>query len=380
MSTIKTYTLITFYLVFSFVGNAQDAIQKVLIQKLDSTPENPIHSISFYQNNGRGDVLAQVVGIRDVNLAKTRITDQFRIASSTKTFVATIILQMEEEERISITDNIYNYLGNIKFLRLDEFHLFEGNAEVGAKQSLGSKAITIKQLLSHRSGLADVFNDKQEAFFNRVMTNPAQQYTSKDIVNLYFEFDLHRASKFEPGEGWHYSDMNYVLLGLLIEKLDKKSLSQSIRDRIIEPLEMKDTYFEFYEKAHSKNGRLHQYVGSVDFNKINTSFDWSGGGLVSTHQDLAVFMKALFEEKLISKKSLEKMIAVQPTKPTELPYGLGVYQSIYDGVTYYGHYGFYGTYMGYCPEKKTVLSYCISQAIPLFNVYEFVNHVVKSAK
>ncbi|MGD1944962.1 MAG: serine hydrolase domain-containing protein [Croceivirga sp.] len=364
-------TLIILLTLLPTISNAQ-ATSTLLQEKLDDSTENPVYGMSIVIERQGNIVLSEAIGKREKNGDALRVTDQFRIASSTKLFVSTIILQLQEEGKLHLADKIYPYLNEIEYLRLDEFHSHENSAF--------AEFITIEQLLSHKSGLADIFNDKQEAFFEHLMSNPQQHYQPKDVVDLYFEYGLNKEAKFEPGEGWHYSDMNYTLLGLLIEKLDQKSLSQSIRDRIISPLHLKDTYFEFYEKTETTESRLHQYVGTIDFNDINTSFDWSGGGLVSTHQDIVTFINALFEGKLISERSLQKMIAVEETNENHLPYGLGVYQSVYDGHIFYGHYGFYGTYIGYCPDTKTALSYCITQAMPSFNVYEFLNAIVKESK
>ncbi|QLG45867.1 serine hydrolase domain-containing protein [Costertonia aggregata] len=364
-------TLILILSMFPFLMNAQE-VSKLLEVKLIDNTESPVHGISFLIERNGKVIVNKAVGKRQKDGDAVQITDQFRIASSTKTFTATVILQLEEEGKLSLSDNIYSYLKDVEYLRLDDFHFY--------KNAAFAKAISIQQLLSHKSGLADVFNDKQEAFFERVMQNPQLQYQPKEVVDLYFEFGLHKEAKFKPREGWHYSDMNYVLLGLLIEKLDQKPLAQSIRERIIKPLDLKDTYLEYYEKARDNKPRLHQYVGTIDFNSVNTSFDWSGGGLVSTHQDLATFIKALFNGKLISEKSLQKMISTEETFENHLPYGLGVYESVYNGQTFYGHYGFFGTYIGYCPETKTVLSYCTSQAMPSFNVYGFVNYIVENSR
>jgi D-alanyl-D-alanine carboxypeptidase len=174
--------------------------------------------------------------------------------------------------------------------------------------------------------------------------------------------------------------MNYVLLGLIIETIEGQPLAQSIRNRILVLLKMENTYFEFYEPPVNKGNIQHQWIGKIDFSKLNTSFDWAGGGLVSTNQDLAVFIKALFENKLISKSSLKKLLDVQPAGEGENRYGLGIYETDYNGKTFYGHYGFYGTYVGYCPEDKTVLSYSIGQAMPGFFVYDFVSQVLKQAE
>ena len=171
--------------------------------------------------------------------------------------------------------------------------------------------------------------------------------------------------------------MNYVLIGLIIEQIEQTSLSESIKKRILNPLEMADTFFEFYEASQLKNNLISQYVGNLNFTEINTSFDWSGGGLVSTNKDLATFIKSLFNLELINNRSLNRMIDVRFTKEQENRYGLGIYESEYNGNTYFGHYGFYGTYVGYCPKTKTVISYSISQATPNFNVYEFINETLK---
>ena len=361
--------LMLILMLFPLLVNNQE-LKEFLEGKLTDNDDSPIHGISFLMESDGKVLVNEAVGKRDKHGEALEITDQFRIASSTKTFVATIILLMEEEGKLSLSDKIYTRLNAIEFLELNDFHIYENAPHI--------KEVTIEQLLSHKSGLADIFNDRQEAFFEKVMQNPNKQYSPKKIVDLYFEFGLNNESKFKPGQGWHYSDMNYVLLGLLIERLDDKQLAQSIRDRILEPLQLKDTCFEFYEIVETNKPRIHQYVGSQDFNKVNTSFDWSGGGLVSTHKDMVEFMTALFEGKLMSQKSLQKMIDVKPTHENHLPYGLGVYKSVYGGQTFYGHYGFYGTYIGYCPETKTALSYCITQAMPSFNVYEFVNSVIEN--
>jgi len=187
-------------------------------------------------------------------------------------------------------------------------------------------------------------------------------------VELYYTLELNTDSHFEPGKNWSYSDMNYLLLGVIIESLEQKSLAQSIRDRILNPLKMKNTYFEFYESPSHNNKIIHQYIGDIDMTEINTSFDWAGGGLVSNNQDQAKFIKALFNHELIGESSLNKMIDVQFTKEYESKYGLGIYESIYKGDTFYGHYGFYGSYIGYCPKKKMVLSYNISQADICFHI------------
>ncbi len=367
---MKIYLNILLLIPFLSYGQT-DSIALIANSQINLHSENPVHRILLYiekadknykYNKGFGSAVQSGAAV-----AKD---SQFRIASSTKLFVSTIILQLIEEEKIGINDRAVHYLKNIEYLDFENFHLFKGENY--------SDKITIKQLLSHRSGLSDIFSDKEQDFFRLLLDYPNKQYVPKSIVDLYYRYHLNEIPHFKPDKGWHYSDMNYVLLGLIIESIEQQQLHESIRRRILVPLKMDNTYLEFYEKPSRKRSLVNQYVGNINFSNLNTSFDWAGGGLVSTNEDLSIFIRALFEGKLINKKSLKKMIDVKYTKEGENRYGLGIYESEYNGKIFYGHYGFYGTYIGYCPENSTIISYCISQATPDFNVYNFIGEVLRN--
>ena len=347
-----------------------NTIHKMIVKNIDHYSENPVHSILFYVENENFSY-NEGFGLKDKKGDSISKNSPFKIASSTKLFVASIILQLKEEGKLHITDKAYKYLKDIEYLQMEDMHTLNKNKY--------AKEITVKQLLSHRSGLADIFTDKQEDFFKMVIQNPTKQFSPKALIKLYYQFNLNNEPHFKPNEGWHYSDINYLLLGLIIEQIDKTTLSQSIRNRILTPLKMKDTYFEFYEESINKDKTIQQYVGDTNFSNINTSFDWSGGGLVSTNKDLAIFIKALFNLKLISQESLQKMMDVKYTKDNESRYGLGVYEFVVNRDVFYGHFGFYGTFVGYCPKTKTTLTYSISQATPNFNPYQFINQLLKYA-
>ena len=350
-------------------GQTDSIVQAKIIHE----SENPVHSILLYvENLDKNAIYNKGFGKLDQDLQKVSVNDQFRIASSTKLFVSVIILQLAEEGKLGLNDKASRYVENIDYLDFDNFHIY--------KEKNCSNEITIEQLLSHRSGLADIFSDKEQEFFSFLLQNPKRQFSPRSIVELYYQFNLNKEAHFEPDNGWYYSDMNYVLLGLIIEQTEQTTLSKSIRNRVLNPLKMEDTYFEFYEAHQQKNNLINQYVGNINFTKINTSFDWSGGGLVSTNKDLATFIKSLFNLELINEHSLNRMIDVKFTIERENRYGLGIYESEYNGNTYFGHYGFYGTYIGYCPKTNSVISYSISQATPDLNVYHFVNETLKSVE
>lgn len=358
-------------LLFPCIAYTQiDSVSIIVKQRLSTTYKNPHHSALVYvERLDDGFVYSQAFGVKGEKLAMAHHNDQFKIASSTKMFVATVVLQLVEEGKLKLKDKACRYLKNVDYLGYEKLHMLDG------KQY--AKRITIAQLLSHRTGLADIFSDRQDQFFEYLLQDPNRSYSPKSMIDLYYKYGLDKAPHFKPGKGWHYSDINYLLLGLIIEDIEGTTLAQSIRARILNPLQMEDSYFEYYEQPSSRQDLIHQYVLGANFSEINTSFDWAGGGLVSTNSDLAKFMKALFGHQLISKKSLDKMIDVQYTKGFESRYGLGVYEVIYDGHSYYGHYGFYGTFVGYSPSANTIVSYTISQAMAEFSVYQLVNKIVE---
>lgn len=362
--------LIFLFLLPHCLSAQTDSISSILQSRINHSGKQKVHSVLFYMDKEEeGFIFYEGFGLTQENGEKVSKDAQFKIASITKPFVATIILQLMEEGKIQLEDKASKYLKDIDFLHFKNLHFYNNENH--------SEAITIEQLLSHRSGLADIFNDKGDQFLTEVFHNPQKQYSPETIVKKYYQYELNKQAHFKPGDDFFYSDMNYVLLGLLIQEIDKVPLAEAIRTRILERLNMKNTYLQFYELALGDLQQVHQYIEETDMTEVNTSFDWAGGGLVSTSTDLAIFIKALFENQLINKASLQKMVAMKVTKKNHNRYGLGLYESEYNGDVFYGHYGFFGTYLGYCPQKKITIAYNISQQNPGFNVTELVNEVLK---
>lgn len=365
---MKQQVYVLFFL-FNAIFGQTDSISNSIINQINHHSDKPVHSILLYiENENKAFTYNKGFGLEKENGKPVTKHSTFKIASCTKLFVSTIILQLQEEGKISIHDKVYPYLKDIEYLDFENFHVL--NSVKYAQH------IIIEQLLLHRSGLADIFTDREDAFFKMLMQNPNRKYSPELLVALYYQFNLNIEPHFKPNDGWHYSDINYLLLGLLIEQIEETRLSQSIRNRILEPLKMENTFFEFYEEPKNEHSQISQYVDSNNFSNINTSFDWAGGGLVSTNSDLAVFIKALFNLKLINKESLSKMMDVKFTKKNENRYGLGIYEFVVSDNVYYGHFGFYNTFIGYCPKTKSTLSYCISQANPDFDSYRFISQLL----
>src|ERR1051325_2275732 len=199
---------------------------------------------------------------------------RFRIASITKTYTAVMILQLVEEGKLKLTDT------------LDTFFPQVPNAS----------KITIRQLLSHRSGIPNIRRDQ-------ATWKPGEAVTKDEMLALIVK----GAPEFEPDTKNSYSNSGYFLLGLILEKLTGKSYDQALEERINSRIGLKDTYLA---------------TGKIDVNKgealtyVNTGSDWAQGfetdpsigfQLVSTPGDMAKFIGALFDLKLISQNSLNQM-------------------------------------------------------------------------
>lgn len=344
-------------------------IDQLIQDKIKHEGHNPVHSFLLYlENESTGFVYHKGLGLADGKNITASVNSQFNIASITKTFVSVIILQLMEESRLALSDKASKYLGKIDFLDFSNIHVLNDTSY--------ANEITIEHLLKHESGLGDFFIDTETRFNISVYFHRKRQYDPEKIIKRFYKYNLNKKPHFKPGEGYYYSDINYVLLGLIIQEITGKSLSQAIRSRILEPLNMKDTYFEFYETPRESGSRAHAYIDKFEITgKINTSYEWGGGGLVSTTGDLATFIQSLFENKLFRKKAtLEMLISSAAESPHN--YGMGLTRFDVDGTSYYGHGGFYGSLMIYNPEKKITLVACVNQANVSFDAQAFVKKVI----
>lgn len=335
--------------------------------------KHPVHSIHVHIS--RGDtVFSEAVGYADGDKEVADKDDQYKIASITKTMTSVVILQLQEEGKLKITDSISHYLQEVAYARVNEVHYFKNKAY--------SKDITIKQLLQHRSGLADLFTDAAFRFYLNMYFHKQQAWTPEKLMNRYFKYGLNNKTHFIPDSGYYYSDVNYFLLGLLIEKISGETLAQQFKKRIFEPLGMHNTYLEYYEAARGHGKVAHSFFGKRDITKIlNTSYDWAGGGVISTNADLAVFLKGLFEGELFKHEATLKAILTMVPHTLRSGrvshYGLGIYQYTFNGEVYYGHGGFWGSLIAYCPAKKITFCGSINQVQPSFNTNKFIDTLLQ---
>ncbi len=368
----------TFLILFSmlsiqvFAQPASDSLKQLMEQHLVRKGKKPVHNFLLYASKpSTGFEFHEAAGVVGRNDQPVGKDFQFKIASITKTMVATLVLQLEEEGKLSLNDPAKKYLGHIPFVQYEEIHHYH--------QKPYADSITILHLLTHTSGIADIFGDAETKFYLSVLTHPKRKYTPQSIYSRYFKYKLHLESTNPPGQGYHYSDMNYMLLGFIVEEITGKPLHETLRERIFNPLNLKDTYFEYFEEPCGTQKQIDAYYGFINLTrKINTSYEWAGGGVISTTKDLALFSQALFEGELFQKQeTLEKMLDFHHTRPFGGRYGLGVFQYDLDGDIYYGHGGFYGSKMLYSPDTKTTIVLNIGQSEPPYSEGKLLREIAK---
>jgi D-alanyl-D-alanine carboxypeptidase len=250
----------------------------------------------------------------------------FGVASITKMFVAALILQLVEEGRLSLDDRVADLLPDAA---VDE-------------------GVTVLMLLDHTSGVRDFFYHPliDRALLSdrgRVWT-PAQ--TLRYVGKPYFR----------PGRGWHYSNTNYLLLGLLAERVTGRSLADELRERFFDPLGLRTAHFQVVEAPRGPIARGYRFttaepdedpVGVSDgtpvmpFISVVTAAG-GAGGVAASSGDLARWAVALFGGEVLEPATLALMLAdVDRTaryRP-RVPYGLGVQRVVIDGWVTYGHSG-----------------------------------------
>ena len=268
---------------------------------------------------------------------------RFRIGSITKMFTATMILQLVEEGKLKLSDT------------LDKFF----------PQIPNAKKIPIVQILSHRSGIPNVRRDQNSQ--GNVNTTPI---TKDEMLALIAK----ATPDFEPDSKQSYSNSGYFLLGLIIEKLTGKPYDEALKLRITSKIGLADTYTATGNIDGNKNESLAYTHFGGDWKpvtEIHSSILFGGGQIVSTPNDLAKFIHALFELKLISQESLNQMKTIRDGE------GLGMTTFTFAGRTFYGETGGgdnRGAWLAYEPEEKLTVAYATNAKI--YAVTNIVSGVV----
>ncbi|MBS1774227.1 MAG: serine hydrolase [Bacteroidetes bacterium] len=249
-----------------------------------------------------------------VSYTGTPFTSDMRmgIASNTKLFVSTIMLKLAEDKILSLDDSLKKWLPTY--------------ANVNPN-------ITIRQLLSHRSGLPDpIF---VSPWMDTVKKYPSRVFTPTEVIGWL------GAPLSAPGASYNYSNVNYILAGMIAKQATGYHISKLIRDSILTPLNMDST---FYDVEEPTNGILaHRWWNLVDYNDtprvgLNTA-GGCAGAMFSTASEMVQWYKALFDKKIIGQASLNEITNFIATGTPGYYYGLGLARETTQTMTYWTHGG-----------------------------------------
>lgn len=291
--------------------------------------------------NFRGTVLiakeGQIVFARGYGMADAEMNQRntvqtiFRLASITKTFTATAIMQLQEHGLLNINDPIGKYVPNF------------------SKKI--ANTVTIRHLLNHTSGM--LFREAEVPFGNL-------SSASKEIPKL-----AKAELEFEPGTCFHYSNMGYILLGAIIEKVSGLSYEEYLQRYIFDPLSM---HSAGYGAIHTEKTAAGYYMAEGEIKKappIGDSYGLSAGGIYSTIEDLLLWDKAFYSDDLLSQSSRDAMFEDAGSHG----YGLGWEIGAKEGHRCVGHsgggHGFISRISRYVDDKTSIIILCNQSAAPV---------------
>ena len=313
----------------SALAFSQQNIKQKLGNYIDSLYAHHKVSGSFAIAENGNFTFQKAVGFADAEKnSKANINTQYRVGSVTKIFTAVLMMKAVEEKKISLDQKLSEFITEIP----------------------NGEKITLEQLLQHRSG---IHNLTDELEFWQYYTTPK---TSIELIGIIKKYK----SDFEPGSKHDYSNSNYILLGIILEKIYKTSYTDLLEAKITKPLRLKLTKIGGTIDS-SKNQAKSFYFENGKYIAVpesDMSIPIGAGNIVSTPMELIKFIQALENGKLVTKESLSKM------KNFVDDYGYGLVHFPYEKTFGYGHTGGidnFRTALFYFPELKVAVAYVANQ-------------------
>jgi D-alanyl-D-alanine carboxypeptidase len=229
--------------------------------------------------------------------------DRFRIGSVTKSFVATVVLQLAGEQKLRLDDTVAQLLpGKLR----------------------GGTGITVRQLLQQTSGLPDYLGDPR-IFRPYLQGNARYAWTPSRLLAIANSHD----PRFPPGSRWEYSNTNYLVLGLIVEAVTRNTLARELKQRVFDPAGLRSTTFDTQPTIPGQhmhgyfplNGRL------TDTSVLSLTAGWAAGAIVSTADDVAQFYRALLQGRLLGAALLRQMESTVSMGLASNDYGLGIWRT-----------------------------------------------------
>ena len=285
----------------------------------------------------------------------------FRIASNTKTMTAALVVLLAQDGKLKFSDPVSAYVANVP----------------------NGANITIAELLKMRSGLYGYTGDP--ALSAAMDADPKKAWTPHEVLDIAFR----HPPLFAPDASYDYSNTNYALLGLVAEKVGGRSLTQQLQDRLFGPIGLHQTtlpaaddtsmpapyshgymyggsYYALADDPYPADMQAAMRAGTlkpIDYTNQNSSYATAAGGVISTADDLATWMKALVSGKVFNadfhRQWLTSLQAEDPNAPDGQKYGYGIsYQQFGPHAAMYYHGGElpgFNSFMGYDPDNDVAL-------------------------
>ena len=266
---------------------------------------------------------------------------QFGIGSNTKLFIATVMAKLQEQGVLSLDDHLYQWLPAYPYI---------------------DSTTTIRQLLSHQSGIFDYMNDNA-SMWDSIWADTTRFWTPQEILATI------GPPHFAPGHGYSYSNTNYLLAGMIIDTATGISWVQNLHTIIFNPLNMDSTFVGAFE---APNGPVaHEWVGTLELINSPMTSEYStasaAGALLSTAGEMVQWYSALFNGAIIADSSLHEVLNFDPTSF----YGLGLAEVPNNSLNYYHAGGMFGyiSLMWYDVQTKSVICLLTNGGVTDFNAF-----------
>jgi D-alanyl-D-alanine carboxypeptidase len=312
-----------------FTPGQRAAMQQIVDEELAKQGAPGVLAGVWVPGGGRF-VAAEGLSNRAAGTAMRR-PDHFRIASITKTFIATAVLQLVDRGKVRLSDPISRFV-----------------------DWPGGRRITVRQLLNQTSGIYNFVEDP--VFERRFDADPTLPWTAPaDGLDIARGRDPY----FRPGKGFHYSETNYYLAGMIVEKVTGTPIERVLRRRILRPLGLRETSFPSTPAlpAPFTRGYLEENGVLRDVTASNPKVSWTAGAMISTLDDLRVWARALATGRPLLKRRTQRARLPKVTiekEPITVKYGLGMF-SINDFLGHNGAIFGYSTTMLYLPKTGATI-------------------------
>ena len=256
------------------------------------------HGTGVVVGYGKDKLTSFAYGVRNSETKEPlKADDLFEVGSITKNFTAVTMLLLQEEGKIDLDETIDKWFPDFE----------KGDI------------ITVRMLLNHTSGIMEM----------------SEVMDPEDVVE-----DVNGRFDFEPGTSWTYINANFVLAGLIMSEVAGKPAHEVIREKIIDPLSLKNTFMRGFEE-HSEANKAHGHAYDAHGNIVPYEYQhkaWTAGSLVSNVEDLFKYGHALFNGEILSDDSMNQLLDIVDLLGTPV-YGLGTQYGIGSHSEFYGHGG-----------------------------------------